>query len=145
MDWQKEAKLAANYVVARMPGADRGAMRWRFSGVFCIFGNDGYGDKEDWRNDKLVVREVERVRAMLSEDAPYDSTVTERGFALCKHDYSWAMLVEIKEVRLPEETADGLNYMVWKAWEEVSGEGNRREIAARVIAEHEPLPTEVSN
>jgi hypothetical protein len=80
-DWNAEALTMARYVRDHMMEAQRGAMPWKQSRLYVVFGNDG-------ATGEHAAREIEVLRALLMLDH------TVRGFAIEETGTSWAMLVE---------------------------------------------------
>ena len=133
VDWDSEAKRAANRVGDEMFEAHRGAMPWGQVGVSVVFGNDGYGA------DQRARREVAGVRRGLAEHG-----VAELGFGTRDDDgYAWAMIVQSGDIAFLES-------LVWGAWgvacgTDVEGGGLgaddiQRGIARKTIAEQGDPP-----
>jgi hypothetical protein len=89
MDWNAEAKAAANYVLDAMFSTRRGTIEWCDGDVTVVFGNDGYGTDERSRREVAVLRMALEIAGL-----------TELGFGLSddEEQYTWAMIVN---------TADG--------------------------------------
>jgi hypothetical protein len=99
IDWDAEARRAANLVGTHLLRAHRGAMPWEAPGTCAVFGNDGYAD------DPRARREVELVRDHLRS-----AGLDELGFGVCDEDgCTWALLVRADD-------HEGLFDAVWDAW-----------------------------
>ncbi len=107
MNWQQEAQEAADYVSLEMFKAHRGAMNWRNTGVFLVFGNDGYSRHERAQKEVEFMREFLRL-----------ANATELAFAVDAQDeYSWVLLVSSDQLN-----SDILNAAVWAGWSVAQGD-----------------------
>src|SRR5262245_11060657 len=84
MDWDAEAKAAANYVLDEMFETHRGVIDWGDEPVTVAFGNDGYGTDERPRREVAALRMALKIAGL-----------TELGFGLSddEEQYTWAMVI----------------------------------------------------
>ena len=97
--------------------AHRGAFPWQEPGCAVAFGNDGYGQSQEARN------EVQRLRELCEEEG-----LDILGFGLDPDDdYTWVMLVGTDD-------ADLLDDLVWQACRESWPDGGTNNQLQRQIA-----------